>query len=292
MNRWKYIQEKWHQLHPGYADLRIYFRTIVSISAIVFLILFILEPFNFDERSIRNNTFLTALVYAGVAFSMMLLSTAWIKVFPSAFAEESWTLGRELLYIVYQMTSVAFAVWLFNTFRGLHSLSEYPYLYVLLMVFSVGVLPYSLITVFRHNRMLRNNLQHAAQMNQYTQVSKRESQVNQVLFVPKLMEKIRLEDFYYAESKGNDLLLFCVVEGEILQYSIRYTLNQFEDDNRQHEALFRCHRSFLIHMDKIRKIEGNASGFQVLLHPQVHTIMVSRTKTRDFQGKMEKKKGN
>ncbi len=283
MSQWEYMRGKLHQLHPGYAELRIYFRTIVGISLIVFLILFVLEPFHFDERSINNNTFLTALVYAGVAFTMMLLSTVWMKVFPKIFAEENWTLGRELLYIAYQMTSVAFAVWLFNAFRGLHNLSEYPYLYVLLMVFSVGILPYSLITIFRHNLLLRRNLLQASHMNDYTFAPAHNQQVVPFLCVPKLMEKIPLEDFFYAESRGNDLFLFCVSEGQVLTYTIRYTLNQFEEDNKQHKALFRCHRSFLIHMGKIRKIEGNASGFQVLLHPKMPAVIVSRTKTKDFK---------
>lgn len=289
MGQWEYIRDKLHQPHPGYADLQVYFRTIIGISLIVFLILFILEPFSFDERSIKNNTFLTALVYAGIAFSMMLFSTVWLKLFPKIFAEENWTLGRELLYIAYQMVSVALAVWLFNALRGLHNLSEYPYLYVLLMVFSVGILPYSLITIFLHNLLLRRNLQQASDMNRYTGTTELEQQANQFLYTPKLMEKIRLEDFYYAESRGNDLLLLGVYEGQVFQYTIRSTLNQFEEDNKQYTSLFRCHRSFLINMGKIQKIEGNASGFQVLLYSEIPPVVVSRTRTKEFKSLLLKK---
>jgi len=66
------------------------------------------------------------------------------------------------------------------------------------------------------------------------------------------MMKIPLIKIYYAESHGN-YVLFHTSEGE---FRTRATLDEIE---RQLEggAFFRCHKSYLINSNHIRKLEGN-----------------------------------
>lgn len=94
------IRKHLTQPHPGYSDLKVYFRTITGIALLVFLILSILQPFNFGQRNINDSPYFTAFVYAGSAFLTMFAGALWIVLLPGWFSEKNWTLRSELLIMV------------------------------------------------------------------------------------------------------------------------------------------------------------------------------------------------
>jgi hypothetical protein len=284
------IRDVLSQLHPGYSDLNVYFRTITAIAVVVFMILSIFQPFNLNERNINGDPILTAAVYAGWAFLTMLLNTLWIVLFPKLFAPENWTLKREFGIIMYQMLSIAGSVWLLNIYRGVMLPGQTSYLRTLGMVFSTGILPYMVITFIRHNYMLRKHLAKAQELNDRLTDIPDADEGQKHLVIPKIIPPVPPESFYFAESRGNNLHIFCRLNGEAAEYKVRSTISEFERDNSDVEALFHCHRSFIINLEKVTRVEGNAAGLRVLLHPSLPCITVSRTWVGAFYEALEKQK--
>ncbi|MGC4235293.1 MAG: LytTR family DNA-binding domain-containing protein [Niabella sp.] len=285
MKLWTYIKDKLHQPHPGYSDLGVYFRTIAGIATIVFLMLSIFQPFNLGHRNINGNPYLTAFVYAGSALITMFASSLWMILFPRWFSEERWTLRSEILIIIYQMGSIAVTVWVINQIRGVMLPGISSYLRVLLMVFSTGIIPYTMVAFIRHNYLLKRNLEKARLLTGKLQSEKEEKDIA-ALVLPGLKEKVLVSELYYVESKGNYLNLLCEKEGAKYSLLCRCTMKEFESACAKFSQLFRCHRSFIVNLNKVLKVEGNAGGYFLHLLHNFATVPVSRTYIEEFKKKL------
>lgn len=274
-----------NQPHPGYQNLRGYFATVAGISITVFLILYIFQPFHIGERNIENSRLLTAFIYAGAASLTMAINAIWIVLFPSWFDDKNWTLGKECIILVYQIISVALVIWLINLYRMQHAAPvEGSFKVSILLVFAIGILPYMIVTFFRHNYLLKSHLAIAQQMNKKLEGAKGASVRNyDLLEVPKIIGPIRVDEFLYAESKGNNLIIYVENDKDATSHSIRSTMNEFEQANKKYAYLFRSHRAFIINIDKIIKMTGNAAGYQVFLHLDLPSVTVARSNVAAFK---------
>ncbi|MBZ4188758.1 LytTR family DNA-binding domain-containing protein [Niabella beijingensis] len=278
------------QPHPGYGDLRIYFRTVLGIVLVVFLILSILQPFKIGERNIEGNAYITAAVYAGGAFLAMSLNALWLLLFRDWFRAESWTLGKELIVMGYQFFSIGITIWLINHFRGTLAPEDTGFARSFFLAIAIGILPYIIATFGRHNYLLRHHLKAVAAFNEQLkelQMLKQEDAGRKTgtgyLNIPRLEHPVGVDDFLFAESKGNNLLIQFVANNRVQTHTVRSTLNDFAQANADISHLFRCHRSFIINLDKIMQVQGNAAGYQVVLHPELPPVVVARSNVAAFK---------
>jgi DNA-binding LytR/AlgR family response regulator len=82
-----------------------------------------------------------------------------------------------------------------------------------------------------------------------------------------------VNDFLYAEAADNYVKVFYLGGHKI----IRSSLKRLEDDVRAYEQIFRCHRTYLVNLDKVIHISGNAQGYKLHLEGTELLIPVSRS---------------
>lgn len=287
------------QPHPGYGSLRIYFRTVLGIVWVVFLILSILQPFKIGERNIEGNSYITAAVYAGGALFAMSLNALWLLIFRDWFRPEKWTLGKELILMGYQFFSIGLTIWLINHLRGTLRPEDASFGKSFFLAIAIGILPYIIATFGRHNYLLRHHLREVTALNaqlEDMQAHKNEQLSSKTesayLIVPKLDQPVRISDFLYAESRGNNLEVQVLKNEKISAFIVRSTLNDFVEANGLFPQLFRCHRSFVINTNKIIQVQGNAAGYQVLLHPDLAPVVVARSNVAAFKKMLAGKGGS
>ena len=146
------------QRYPAHDNPKGYLRTITVIGLLLFLILWVFTPFNF-QRFPAHQRLLMALLYSGTAYLTMLVCLVWIVLFPNIFKAETWTFGKELLLISYQFTTVSFSVWLLARYV---EEANRPYFYTWGIVAAGGILPYLVATALKHIYQLKRNLREAA----------------------------------------------------------------------------------------------------------------------------------
>ncbi|HMR84467.1 MAG TPA: LytTR family DNA-binding domain-containing protein [Niabella sp.] len=281
-----HLRKVLNQSHPGYGDLRVYFKTVLGISAVVFLILFVFQPFHIGERNIEGSRLLTAVLYAGVAAVTMSLAALWIILFPNWFDDKKWTLGKELIVLVYQMITISIVIWLINRFRTpeIHVEDSYPG--SLFLVFAIGIMPYIVVTFIRHNYLLQHHLRAAKEMNAQLHGKKLDPPDEDLFLInSKLSPPVRLSEFLYAESRGNNLYIQYAdkTTGGLLFQLVRSSMKEFQLANSKYGQLFRCHRAFIINMDKILEMRGNAAGYEIMLHNSLAPVAVSRSNVDAFK---------
>ncbi|MCD2423845.1 LytTR family transcriptional regulator DNA-binding domain-containing protein [Niabella pedocola] len=233
---------------------------------------------------------MTAAVYAGGAFLAMSLNGAWLLIFVKWFRPERWTLGKELIVMVYQFFCIGLTIWLINHLRGTLGPEDASFGKSFFLAIAIGILPYMIATFGRHNYLLRHHLKEVAAFNvqlKGLQAQKEEQvfaqPVSGYLTIPRLDQVIDVNDFLFAESKGNNLVIQVCLNNRLQQYTLRSTLNDFARANAHIDPLFRCHRSFIINLDKVLQVQGNAAGYQVLLHPDLAPVVVARSSVPAFK---------
>lgn len=286
------------QPHPGYQNLPGYFKMVAAISVVVFLILSILQPFNIGQRNINGNAYITAIVYAGGAALTMGIGAIWLLLFPGWFNNKNWTLGKDFIVFSYQLISIGFTIWAINNYRNLED--ERGYGRAVFLVFTIGILPYALITFIKHNRYLKQSLKEAEQMNlqlkSLQNAHHAEAGVSSVtdhpayLILTKSSVKIPVSEFLFAESKGNNLYINHTHQNRPKTEIMRCTINEFSENNLLYPSLLRCHRSYIINMDKVQKIQGNASGYQLVLSTDLPIVTVARSYVNIFKMKLDEYK--
>lgn len=275
--------------HPGYANFKVYFRICTSIAIGVFLVLSILQPFNLGNRNILGNPFLTALLYAGGSYITMLVNFFWLRLFPSFFIDENWTLGKELLMTIYQMMSIASTIWLINYIRNTASPTVNGYFGMLWTVISVGFFPYLIVLLVRHMYLMKRRLQKATKMNIGLMLNNKEARFgDQIEYInlDRLIKPIDIKNFLIAELREDHLVVKISNHGKIEELTVNKALDEFEADNSHFDQLFRCHKEFLINKNKIIWVEANAAGYKLLLHPDLPAVNVSRDKTEELRKRM------
>lgn len=276
--------------HPGYADFSVYSMISTATAAGVFLVLNFLQPFDLENWNILGDPYLMASVYAGGSYIIMLINFFWIKLFPRSFSDEKWTLGKEILMCIYQMISIATAIWLINHIRGIFPLHIHGYFGMLWVVVSVGFFPYLAVLLIRHTYLMKRSLQKAATMNISLMLDNKEAPVEsapQYIHLQRFIKPIDINTFISAESKGDYLVVNIANSGTVEELVITTTLEEFQTENEHFEQLFRCRDEFIINKNKITWVEGNAAGYKLLLHPKLPSVFVSRGKAAEFRKRMD-----
>lgn len=276
--------------NPGIATFKVYFKISFFIALGVFLVLAVLQPFNLGNRNIFGNPHITAAIYALGSLATMLLNFVWVRLFPKAFSNERWTLGKDVLVRLFQMASIGLAIWLINDMRGVLSEKAPNFITTLREVLAVGSIPYLIVLFVRHIYLLKYRLQKATKINIGLMLNNKDARERNAF------QQIRLKNHYsidinslvLAETKDGHLSLIINNNGNIENIAVETTLSEFEAENAHFEQLFRCHDQAIINKNRIIWVESNAAGFELILHPDLPAVRVSTDKTDEFRKQMNK----
>ena len=270
---------KW--LRKPYPSLISPWKAVVVPSVIVFLILYLLEPFGIVR--VENGklwvTLGSACISAGVS-SLFAWVLPWL--FPTYYEERAWTLGKEVLNTLALLLCIAVCVWLYVA--GIIGMMPSIRLFftVLLWVLMLGVFPTVLFVMWNHNIQLARNLREAQEMN--LRLSEKheveQSPSSQLFFSGGMKESLEIDarSFLYAEAEGNYVRLHFLSSKDNRPVSklLRLTMKQAEAAIASAPFIVRCHRAFLVNLRRVTKVEGNSQGYRLRLEGCTEEVPVSR----------------
>jgi len=264
----------------------------------VFLLVF--QPFGLSG----NEPGLRDLLIAGyglasflaIAFSLILVP----RILGKVFREEHWTVGREILWVLWIVFAVGLANFLFaslvNAIHPFFKTGFNPLLYLLLFQFMslvIALFPIVFWILWKRSRLLKKNLRMALEISEgiLSRRSRPDESSDSSRQVVLTAENGR--DRYAFDAVS---ILFIAAGGNYVEVTagagkpgpvlIRSSLGRIQEQLDGFPFLFRCHRSFIVNIMRIRKAAGNAQGLELDLEATDRKIPVARRCARAFQKRL------
>jgi len=252
----------------------------VLFGALVFLFLFVFKPFGLAE--LGEKLLIATIGYGAVTTAvMMFLNVALMPVMSAFFAEENWTVGRELLWTAVNILFIAFAnVW-FSVFMGFASWSWNAVFAFGLYTISLGVFPAAVVIMINEARLKSKYESESNEIS--TQIEKHvpfeniPSNTSITITSENQGESFTIDPaaLLFIRSADNYAEVYFEESGQISRKVVRNTLKNLES-NLNLPTMLRCHKSYLVNTNRINHVSGNAQGYKLHLKGADHLIPVSR----------------
>jgi len=275
-------------------------RRALFFGLFVSLFLGYFKPFELDTLPTISKLWMTAFMFGTVTFLTLLFNIAILpQLWKNFFQESTWTLGKEALFITYNFLLIGLVN--FGYFNILVDLNpDYWWtIFSRLMIgtIAVGITPAIALLFYDQNRQLKKNLLEAqrlsASMRQEPNRPSFEPELDKVLAFKaengKLEKQIPINDFLYLKAAGNYLDVYYYEHKQVSKFVLRNRLKNvagiLDDTN-----VYQCHRSYLVNLDKVVSVSGNARGLELILENLSDAIPVARGKSQELTNKLEQEK--
>ena len=99
--------------------------------------------------------------------------------------------------------------------------------------------------------------------------------------------EVLLDDFLFVQSDGNYLEVYFLDDEKPQKHLLRNTLVHAESILQEYfPPLIRCHRSFIVNLDQIKKVDGNAQGLVLKMKAGEEKVPVSRKYIEEIKSKL------
>ena len=258
-----------------------------------FLLFF--KPFELD--TFPSNQFLLIIVaYGLITFFCVVIGTVLMPLmFPSFFEEHRWTTGRQILFSFFIVFLVGLLNYLLSPFLVDTSLDLKDAVWFQGITLAVALLPLTIFFLIRQNQLLKSYSNQANQLEKKLQEKPNDDKQFKTIAHSQLTlvgdyqdEKLLMEpsQLYMITSASNYIKVYHVHQGKLRFSIIRSTIKKTEQALAEHENFFRCHRAFIINLDKVIHVEGNAQGYRLKLENHDELIPVSRNLNSEFSDRL------
>lgn len=275
--------------------------TLFSGLLVAVILIFIFSIRSGISPVMAGNFLLFGLVTcAAMAFFELLLPA----VFKNYFSEEYWTVGKNILFwtllvLMITLGNLLLAHYLYNVPLSAASMFKWFYYTV-----GIGFLVNGAFSMFYYKRMLKQNESGAAELNREILQHEAE-QTNAAVETPEVKPKETGKLFFVAEN-GKDEYAFTpdeilyiesadnyskVVTAEshgMNQIMIRSTLKRMEEQCKGHPSFFRCHRGYIVNVDKVVSVKGNSQGYRLCFNEVHETVPVARSMNEELKKRIRK----
>lgn len=219
------------------------------------------------------------------ALCMLALQYLSPKIFPSYYREENWTVGKEVLQIMANVAIIAIGNWIFSAFLGFIQPSPESFFLFFGFTLAVGIFPVSIHVLLRQNAWQRKYLRQSDRLNSRLKNQAVTPSVAQsIVQLRDENDKVALEipasDLIAIESADNYVKVYYVNSQKLTSEMIRSTLAAVE--STLPPQFFRTHRSWLINLDLLEKVNGNARGYTIRLRNFTRDVPVARSRITAF----------
>jgi hypothetical protein len=263
-------------------------KQIVPIGLSVFLFLILFKPFGLGNNP--NYILFSAFMTTSGAFAGLLTTVIIPLIFTGYFNEDKWTLKRNLIWVlginVIFANVMFFALNLFlickyNTFQ---EFTFKNYLWWAYLQILIGVPLGIIINLVNQHYLLKKHLKIAANINNSLELKKKPiSQGLLELEVDKYTKvNIEINSILFIEALGNYLIII-YRNNEVKKITIRETIFNIEQKISSPHIIYKPHRSYLVNLQHIYNITGDAQGLKVHFKDVDNVIPVSRNKIKEFR---------
>lgn len=261
---------------PFYENLKEKLLIPLYIAISVILILVVFNPArNVDFLNIQ---IFKVFAYALIAFGVSsFFNIALPKIFNTFFDIEQWNILKVFVFIlakllVIGLINAVFAFYFDNPSNNIHFI--HFLISVLYFTFIVSLVPVIIFIFWLEKRFYKKHYRTSQIVNQRIHDLQQEKPKEEYFEYDSF--KISLSSILFVKADGNYCTFYFEKGNSISKTLIRITLKEVE--NRINTTtIVRCHKSYMVNLHKIDKIEGNARRYNCTFLKVNVSIPISRT---------------
>jgi DNA-binding LytR/AlgR family response regulator len=262
--------------------------TPLVFGVFIALFLYIFRPFGLDE--LEPGRMLRAAAGLGLVTFGVIFLEIWIGplLMPAYFREASWTVGREIFVTLTDvfligLGNLIFSAWYLHTSFTISSMIWFQAVTVV-----VGVLPLALWTMYSQLKLQKKYAAEARTLDAQVQERKHPEtapapsapvEATLQLTAEQGSEGLQLnpEQLLYIAAADNYIKVYHLEKGIVKQTMLRSSLKRAATGLEGYPQFFRCHRTFLVNLDHVTEVSGNAQGYKLQLAHTGDWVPVSRS---------------
>lgn len=264
--------------HPVEPSIQKRLYTCIVFGVFVFLFLFVFRPFGLNE--LPTGILPIALGYGFTCFVVMVvLNIAIPRLTPHFFNEENWTLGKELFWISVNIFCIGIANAVYTSFALGWHLSIQQIAVFEGFTLAIGCIPTSVMVWMKHNQLRIKYQEQAQELNNELHTENHAETTGLVTLTSENRNEdiaLSVNNLIVIRSAENYVEVIYMVDAATKKQLLRNTLKNISQQLEAYPSLLRCHKSYLVNLDKVIKISGNAQGYKLHLESIDEPVPVSR----------------
>lgn len=266
-------------------------KIVLFVSGFIFLFLLIFQPFGINQ--IHNERKIFILLGYGLVTGIALIFCQFFLplVFKNWFKDENWTVKSHLSFMAIIILSIGTGNFIYSIAILHFSFSLQAFLIFQVITLCIGIIPVGAISILKFNRLLKQNLKIALDVNNNLQTKNNKSSKKTAieLLGDNNKDKVILnpDDLLFIQSEGNYIQIVYKKEQKVIKSVLRCSLKNIEAQLKSINDIYRCHRAFIVNLSQIESLIGNAQGLKIRINNYNETLIpISRSLSSDIKNRL------
>lgn len=269
-------------------------KLVISIVFGIFITLFLISFEYSPDGESSYIQILKAFAYGIITFLVLFFYSYILPIIlPGYFNSERWNTGRSIVYGIILVVSIGVfnALFSFKYDNPNNRTSLLPFLFaVVYRTFIISIIPTVIFNFWLERKFYKKYYSGAAKVNKlFKNQPNEKSGLKKISFkVQNSNEKLILfeEELIYIKSEGNYCQIFYHEKSSPKKIILRNTLKNMEESLKYSNRILRCHKSYIINLDKVLQVKGNARGYSFIVNVFNYPVPVSRELSKDLLHKI------
>lgn len=258
---------------------------VVGIFIALFLILF--QPFGLDDWQTPFRAL--KIVGFGAVTSLVMLVNYLVlpALLPRYFSDERWTVGKEIIRTILFITIIALGNRLYLGWLIENQLYIGGWFWMVGVTFLIGIFPTVGLVLLNYITQLKKYSQAADALPVHAPPPAMAPEQNDPLRATGDSVSVLLADnekdklvvptanLVFIESSDNYCTVVYLKNGQPTKPLLRSSLSRLEKQITQ-PYIVRCHRSYVVNLNRVERVTGNAQGYKLHMQDGQFQIPVAR----------------
>ena len=260
---------------------------IAGILVAGFLIIF--QPFSINN--IQESTYLYLSGFGLITTAVIAFNLIFLPIIFPDYVDDKWTIGRNIVFILWVLIIISFFNYVYGQYLvsqvfidALEQSNRTGIFSWIFMTFSVGIFPVFFIIFFAERKLFKRNQRIAGELS--------ESFRGLPPSNDKRTLKLKSGKSHYLEIKPSELICIRAIGGNystvywqddsgLQKQLLRLTLQNFLHKADAELNIVRCHKSFVVNLERVETVHGNARSLMLDLKGLDFEVPVSRSFPRE-----------
>jgi len=242
-----------------------------------------------DNTEVFRSQVQGVIIYGTIIiFASLIMSLLLPELFPKWFVATHWNVKKTILYFLLSVFVVGFFIsvyaFRFDNPNGV-SFTDF-FFFVFKRSVILSFFPILIIVFYAEKKLFKEN--HARALTLINQLQEQKpfvaKEAKEIVFAKGTNDEFLLSEdkLCYIKAEGNySLFVYKTLDGH-KQNLIRCNLKSIEQLPDLPEHIVRCHKSYIINMNQVLDVKGNAKGYFFFLKNQDEKVPVSRNFSKEW----------